>query len=182
MQTVCRLCLTDWMSKAETKAHFNGTVHAQRYRDILVAQENKDRQDAEREASRPAEIKEAVEQTEQLMRRVNRLGSQDWIDSMKLSLFDYIMGDGNRSPRRWTRIEQKLKRYMYMERLSLLELAVIKGAICDGTYFLSMAVFRQSQEERENGDPDEFFQALRSKSGCQVICPLVGEFLRPSLY
>merc|ERR1712038_1730054 len=116
--------------------------------------------------------------------RMKQLGLESWRNAIKASILDYLRAfEESVEPeskvmfKPLSTVEKCLVRYEQMERLSLLELALWKAKICDGTYFQNMQQVREYHILEDNFDVKEYVKIARVQCGSEVIVPIVLSYL-----
>jgi len=116
--------------------------------------------------------------------RMKQLGLESWRNTIKASILDYLRAfEESVEPeskvmfKPLSTVEKCLVRYEQMERLSLLELALWKAKICDGTYFQNMEQVREYHILEDNFDAKEYVKIARVQCGSEVIVPIVLSYL-----
>ena len=151
------------MSGSSIPKHFQGRTHTRKYRRVQALEEE----------AEEASVIERRKYSASLAASLGQLGLPRWRNEIKACLYDYIQTGGDESV-----LIRTVKRFLLLERLSLLELALWKASICDGVLFSSMQEMREYEVLDSAFDPNAYATEKRVTSGCEVIIPLVLSFLK----
>ena len=155
------------MSGSSIPQHFQGRTHTRKYRRVQALEEETTA------AAAAAETEKRRKYTALLAATLGQTGLPRWRNEIKACLYDYIQTGGDESV-----LIRTVKRFLLLERLSLLELALWKASICDGVLFSSMQEMREYEVLDSAFDPNAYATEKRVTSGCEVIIPLVLSFLK----
>jgi hypothetical protein len=150
----CSLCGTGWMYNFQRIQHFHGSRHAKRYRYLKNI-----------EMEQKAQLEQ--EHRERLETRIKALGLRSWRDAVTAGIQRNEIKNA----------EASLEKFEKMERLSLLELAVVKAKAVDGVIFRNTTEIFEQQAVDPEFDASVYLNIQRVVSGCEVIVPAVTRFL-----
>jgi hypothetical protein len=148
----CLLCGTGWLNNSERIEHFHSSQHARRYYQLKQIHR---------------EQKAALEHRERLETRNLALGLKAWRDAVTVGI----------ERNEIVNTEALLEKFEKMERLSLLELAVVKAKAVDGVIFRNTTEIFEQQAVDPEFDASIYLNIQRVVSGSEVIVPAVARFL-----
>ena len=157
----CKLCDTGPMNRDILNVHLNGKQHMRKL-----------------QHRRPLELQKQnhrITTTLTYKGRIDRLRHPVWRSHVQSLLFCFITGTSNimsQAP-----IKRFLAKYELMEITSLLELAILKYAICDNMTFSTMQEVHDYRALDGSFDRRDFLKTRRITCGAGSIIPLVIEFL-----
>ena len=159
----CTLCYAGPMQSGQRRQHREGGHHQSLLQQQLRV--SRSLQQQQERASRCNEVESEI------LNGVAVLGLPRWRHAVKSRLFDFIYyNQGTKGG-----IFKAFQRYLLMERLSLLELAVWKASLLlDG---LTMQDLHHQWAMDERFDPAGFAREYRVVSGVAVIVPNVMAYL-----
>lgn len=152
------------MNTGTRSKHFHGKQHEKKYNRIKQIEI-----EIERERLKDLEVRVFVSGTFET--RIARLGLQKWRESLRASLYRYIRGDA------LAKTDATMQKYEKMERLSLLELAILKSKAEDGVFFRDLNEIREQQALDPKFCASAYLKDKRVLCGCEVIVPAVAKFL-----
>jgi hypothetical protein len=173
----CDLCGTGSMLKRSPSiaSHFNGSRHRIRYHTVKRNQERK---------MVSQMVGQKIEATQCLNARTDQLGLASWKRHVHSHMYlnacngePHILASCTES---FTNILKLLEKYETMELTSLLELAILKHAVCSRYGFSSMQELYDYKALEDDFDPSEFLRSQGITCGSNVIIPLVMKFLLKS--
>ena len=168
---ICLLCRTGEMHKSICGRHFSGSLHQKTYRKV-----KENYREAQLQAQKRSAIVSRVEEVRSEQINIESLGLQAWRDDIKARMLDRILTP--RSPKILCEYleakEISLKKYLKMEKSSLLELALWKAKIIDWPSFSDV---KSAREHLRLDNAKDYFNRARLRCGCGEIIPLVMTFV-----
>ena len=156
---VCLLCGTGAMHKSVCGKHFSGSNHLRKYNGV---------QERIAIAARLKQIR-----SEQIV--IESLGLKAWRDDAKARMLDTLTSfDSDNAALKFYQERMQIKKYLRMEKSSLLELALWKAKIID---WLSFPDVKSAREQLRLDSAKEYFDRARLQCGCREIIPLVMIFV-----
>lgn len=156
---ICLLCGTGAMHKSVCGKHFSGSNHLHNYNN------------AQERTAIAARLKQI--RSEQIV--IESLGLKAWRDDAKARMLDTLTSfDSDNAALNFYHERMHIKKYLRMEKSSLLELALWKAKIID---WLSFPDVKSAREQLRLVNAKEYFDRARLQCGCGVIIPLVMTFV-----
>ena len=159
------------MHKSICGRHFSGSLHQKTYRKV-----KENYREAQLQAQKRSAIVSRVEEVRSEQIVIESLGLKAWRDDIKARMLDRILTPRNLK-NYWDYREAKeivLKKYLKMEKSSLLELALWKAKIIDWPSFSDV---NSARENLRLDNAKEYFNRARLRCGCRQIIPLVMTFV-----
>jgi len=172
----CYLCETGWMHKQTAIKHFQGSRHLKQY-EILWGEQEKEKTLCE-EAEFGEKVIENIDVVKNMDTRVERLGLRRWKLEMHHLMYQYVVEKAFGKEITRESIEDELNRYELMEKLSLLEMALLKTKICFISRYPTVKEAKEYLNLYSEWDHKELFRIARGTIGKEVIVPLVLTFLQ----